>query len=97
MRLRACSWHPRSGGLNASARCAENRAGVGQAEYHSIMCSTPVQRITRAIDELAAQTDAARSGGAGDSGQVVTRLAELWALLAELDPEVAKRLPTYEA
>jgi len=96
MRLRARSWHPCSGGLNASARCAENRAGGGQAEYHSIMCSTPVQRITRAIDELATQTDAARSG-AGDSGQVVTRLAELWALLAELDPEVAKRLPTYEA
>ncbi len=63
------------------------------------MCSTPVQRITRAIDELAAQADAARACDAGenDSGVVVNRLAELWAQLAELDPEVARRLPTYEA
>ena len=63
------------------------------------MCSTPVQRITRAIDELAAQANAARGcdAGAGDSEQVVARIAELWAQLAELDPEVARRLPTYEA
>lgn len=27
----------------------------------------------------------------------LSRLAELWAELATLDPEVAKRLPTYEA
>jgi hypothetical protein len=29
--------------------------------------------------------------------QVMQRLADLWAKLAQLDPEVAKRLPTYEA
>ena len=43
---------------------------------------------------------AGRSGPpapASDPDQVVIRLAELWALLAELDPEVARRLPTYEA
>jgi hypothetical protein len=63
------------------------------------MCSTPVQRITRAIDELAAQAEATRAcdAGANDTEQVVARLAELWALLAELDPEVARRLPRYEA
>lgn len=32
-----------------------------------------------------------------DADLVVIRLARLWALLAELDPEVARRLPTYEA
>lgn len=32
-----------------------------------------------------------------DSGRMVARLAELWGLLAELDPEVAKRLPGYQA
>ncbi len=36
-------------------------------------------------------------GQASDSDQVVIRLAELWAQLAELDPDVARRLPTYEA
>ncbi len=71
------------------------------------MCSTAVQRIAeigQAIDELAAQAEAAearsgqtREGQTSDSDQVVIRLAELWAQLAELDPDVARRLPTYEA
>ena len=71
------------------------------------MCSTAVQRITeigQAIDELAAQAGAAEArsgqtseGQTSDSDQVVIRLAELWARLAELDPDVARRLPTYEA
>jgi len=39
----------------------------------------------------------AAAAPASDPDQVVIRLAELWALLAELDPEVARRLPTYEA
>jgi hypothetical protein len=71
------------------------------------MCSTSVQRIAefgQAIDELAAQTEAPEARNrqpddarVGDSDDVVIRLAELWAQLAELDPEVARRLPTYEA
>lgn len=63
------------------------------------MCSTPVQRIALAIDELAAQANTAGScdAGARDPEQIVARLAELWAQLAELDPEVARRMPTYEA
>ncbi len=76
------------------------------------MCSTAVQRIAeigQAIDELAAQAGAAEArsgrtsegrtseGQTSDSDQVVIRLAELWAQLAELDPDVARRLPTYEA
>jgi hypothetical protein len=57
-----------------------------------------VQRISQAIDELAAQAQATRAGdAAGNDTWVVTRLAELWAQLAELDPEMARRLPTYEA
>jgi hypothetical protein len=71
------------------------------------MCSTSVQRIAQfgqAIDELAAQTEAPEvrnrqpnDARVSDSDDVVIRLAELWAQLAELDPEVARRLPTYEA
>jgi len=76
------------------------------------MCSTAVQRIAeigQAIDDLAAQAGAAEArsgrtsegqtseGQTSDSDQVVIRLAELWAQLAELDPDVARRLPTYEA
>jgi hypothetical protein len=46
-----------------------------------------------------AQAGEAQAGEAraSHSDQVVIRLAELWAQLAELDPEVARRLPTYEA
>ncbi|GEM_PF-2447177 len=32
-----------------------------------------------------------------DADQVVVRLAQLWARLAELDPEVARRMPRYQA
>ena len=74
------------------------------------MCSTPEQRIAeieKAIDDLAAQALAAyaRPGGrvandlvgVSDTDQVVIRLAQLWELLAELDPEVARRVPRYQA
>jgi len=77
------------------------------------MCSTPAQRIAeigKAIDHLAAEArrGAANSGkpaaAAGPSGVpaeqadgVVLRIAKLWEELAELDPEVAKRVATYQA
>lgn len=60
------------------------------------MCSTAAQRIAeigRAIDDLAvSQTGPA----VGDTDPIVARLAELWALLAELDPEVGRRLAGYQ-
>jgi hypothetical protein len=69
------------------------------------MCSTPAERIAeigQAIDDLAdeALTTYARAGkpqADAEAGQVLIRLAQVWALLAELDPEVARRLGTYEA
>jgi len=56
------------------------------------MCSTPAQRIAeigQAIDKLAADD--------GDTDHMVLRIANLWEQLAELDPEVARRLATYKA
>ncbi len=42
--------------------------------------------------------DQAGEDAAGQAGDpIVTRLAELWALLAELDPDVAGRIPRYQA
>jgi hypothetical protein len=65
------------------------------------MCSTSEQRIAeigRAIDDLAANTREAQARAERrDADQVVIRLAQLWGKLAELDPEVARRMPTYEA
>ncbi len=61
------------------------------------MCSTTGERLARlgqAIDELAAESEEARAGAADD---VADRLAGAWAMLAELDPELAKRLAGYHA
>ncbi len=56
------------------------------------MCSTPDPRLTRigvAIDELAG--DAAGEG----LDTLAARLAELWAMVAAVDPGLAQRLPGY--
>ena len=67
-----------------------------RAGYRSIMCSTPAERIAeigQAIDDLAGEagTPAVRS-----DTDPIARVAELWAQLTELDPELAKRLPGYQ-
>jgi hypothetical protein len=73
------------------------------------MCSTDRRRIAeigKAIDDLAAQAlvsrvpgpvDPAEPAGAEEADRLLLRLAELWAQLADLDPEVARRLPRYQA
>jgi hypothetical protein len=68
------------------------------------MCSTTSERIARigaAIDELAAESGHSRPGGHGDQADqaddISGRLAQLWAMVAELDPELARRLPRYLA
>ena len=68
------------------------------------MCSNAEERLAeiwRAIDDLAAETLAKPAIGKhraeiGDHDEVVGKLAELWALLAELDPDIARRMPTYQ-
>jgi hypothetical protein len=57
------------------------------------MCSMPDPRlivIGTAIDELA--EDAAGEG----LDTLHRRLAELWAMVAAMDPELAQRLPGYQ-
>ncbi len=60
------------------------------------MCSTPderLARISRAIDELAAD-QLAPPHSAPEAG-IGGRLARIWAMIAELDPELARRVPGY--
>jgi hypothetical protein len=65
------------------------------------MCSTPSERLARigeAIDELAADSrapDPAGPGHAGADGGIQDRLARIWAMVAELDPELARRVTDY--
>jgi hypothetical protein len=65
------------------------------------MCSTMGERLATvgsAIDELAAEAaTAARAGQSGHAGDIADRLARLWAMVADLDPELARRLPGYDA
>jgi hypothetical protein len=61
------------------------------------MCSTVEGRLAmigKAIDEVAA---AAREGTASGAGldDLTARLAAIWAMVAELDPALARRLRDY--
>lgn len=61
------------------------------------MCSTAEERLAgvrRAIDELAA---ASAAGSDADTQRLVQRLAWLWAMMADLDPEMARRLAGYDS
>lgn len=49
-------------------------------------------RISEAIDQLAAE---AASGAAGGPDQLARRLAEIWQLVADADPGLARRLAGY--
>jgi hypothetical protein len=73
------------------------------------VCSTTTDRIARicaAIEELAgrpgerdAMTVVAPGLAASEAadGRTADRLAAIWAMIAEVDPELAKRLPGYLA
>ncbi len=58
------------------------------------MCSNAdrLALIGEAIDQLAAD---AASGAADSPDQVVRQLAVIWAMMAELDPGLARRLRSY--
>jgi hypothetical protein len=56
------------------------------------MCSTVSERLVRigqAIDELAAESSTAPAVSLDD------RLARIWLMMAELDPELARRVTDY--
>jgi hypothetical protein len=63
------------------------------------VCSTTADRIARvcrAIEELADHSsEPAGTVAAGDD--IADRLAAVWAMIADADPELAKRLPGYLA
>jgi len=53
-------------------------------------------RIGRAIDELAAEARAPERSAGGDPARSLDdRLARIWVMVAELDPELARRVTDY--
>ena len=90
--------HGTAGAGRRRAVCADRvnrQAAVGRAAYCSSMCSTASERLARigmAIDELAADCLAPTMRAGPDAG-MQQRLAGIWAMIAELDPELARRMP----
>jgi hypothetical protein len=63
------------------------------------MCSTVEERLAligRAIDEVEAAASAGKLSGA-EVAELAARLAHIWAMIAELDPGLARRLRGYAA
>jgi hypothetical protein len=54
-----------------------------------------VDRIAAAIDQLA--SDAQDERGTAVNDDAVTRIAELWQMISDLDPELARRAKRYAA
>jgi hypothetical protein len=52
-----------------------------------------IERIAAAIDQLA--SDARDSHEAAASAELATRVASLWLMVSELDPELARRARRY--
>ena len=72
------------------------QAPAFRSAYCSHMCSTAGERLARlgeAIDELAADWLAPHA--ASSNAAMQERLASIWAMVAELDPELARRVCDY--
>jgi hypothetical protein len=52
-----------------------------------------IDRITAAIDQLASDARDARAGAGED--ELATRVATLWQMVSDLDPELARRAQRY--
>lgn len=63
--------------------------------YHSPVCSTPgdeIDRIAAAIDQLA--SDIRDDSGASER-ELTARVADLWRMVSDVDPELARRARRY--
>lgn len=54
-----------------------------------------IARLGAAIDELAVTVRSQPPGEAG-LGELAGRVADIWAMIADLDPAVAARMPRYD-
>jgi hypothetical protein len=52
-----------------------------------------IERVAAAIDQLASDAQAAR--GKAGSDELIVRVASLWQLIGDLDPELARRAQRY--
>jgi hypothetical protein len=67
--------------------------GAGSGCYDSTMCSSDggaLQRVTEAIDRL--EADRANT----DAADLAARIAAVWSMVTEMDPELARLASGYE-
>ena len=86
-RLRACE--------NAGGSLCKQPADRARVRYHSSVCSNTgdaVDRLAAAIDQLASDA----RGDASDP-ELAARVAGLWQMVSDLDPELARRTQGYTA
>jgi hypothetical protein len=72
--------------------CAEAPARVSSDCYDSTVCSTDggaLRRVAEAIDQLEADR------GNTDAADLETRVAAVWSMVSELDPELARLASGY--
>jgi hypothetical protein len=74
----------------------EQAAPETRAGYHPPVCSKTgdaIDRIAAAIDQLA--SDSRDAGGKASGDELTTRIAILWQMISDLDPELARRARKY--
>ena len=84
----------RPGGARIWPEFAEPGQAVGRPRYYPMVCSSEdglIAEVVRAIDQLAA--DSAAGLGAAE---LRSRVASVWAMLAALDPELARLSAAYQ-
>ena len=87
--------HQAAGRRKRRARPGKAPADRAPVRYHSPVCSNTgdaVDRLAAAIDQLASDVH----GNANDP-ELAARVAGLWQMVSDLDPELARRTQGYTA
>ena len=87
---------PPTGGTAGPSRPLEPAAPQVRVGYASPVCSIPgdaIDRIVAAIDQLASDAQDAKAGVS--EVELTSRVAILWQMVSDLDPELARRAQRY--
>lgn len=90
--------HAEPSSRRTAARCRPGKLAASKiaAGYHSPVCSSTgdaIDRIAAAIDQLA--SDARDASGEVSVAELTARVATLWQMVSDLDPELARRARRY--
>jgi hypothetical protein len=86
---------PATGSENAGSSHAKGPASPVPVGYDSSVCSNTgdaVDRLAAAIDQLASDVR-----GSASEPELAARVADLWQMVSDLDPELARRARGYTA